>query len=233
MQRPVFTGRFFCALHGSTVILPAQNSRRAPPAAGAGARGRHGDPGAGAGARGPLRPHHAQPRAAGAPQGIRGSGRQPGLSGLAHHGVPPAAQLPGPRHGVRHHPDRHRDRAGSDAVLPGGRRADHRAVAGPVDLHARALAVPGDADDAVPVPAVDPAVRLHVPVRRHATAGAVAGRSAAADPLPATGARHHAARRLAVGAVARRTGAAGLHRGDDDAGDPALPQAPGLKHAIR
>ncbi|KAG1389228.1 hypothetical protein G6F58_013327 [Rhizopus delemar] len=87
--------------------------------------------------------------------------------------------------------------------------------------------------DAVPVPAVDPAVRLHVPVRRHATAGAVAGRSAAADPLPATGARHHAARRLAVGAVARRTGAAGLHRGDDDAGDPALPQAPGLKHAFR
>jgi hypothetical protein len=48
------------------------------------------------------------------------------------------------------------------------------------------------------------------------------------DPLPAPGARHHAARCLAVGAVARRAGAAGLHRGDDDPGHPAFPQAPGL-----
>src|SRR3546814_6083528 len=49
--------------------------------------------------------------------------------------------------------------------------------AGPADQHARAVAVPGDADDVLRVPAVDPAVGLHVPVRGHAAGGAVAGRS--------------------------------------------------------
>ena len=39
---------------------------------------------------------------------------------------------------------------------------------GPADLDAGAVAVPGDADDVLRVPAVDPAVGLHVPVRRHA-----------------------------------------------------------------
>ena len=87
-------------------------------------------------------------RAAGAAQGIRGGRRQPGLPGLAHHGLPPAAELPGPGHGVRHHPDRDRDRAGSHAVLPGRGRAHHRAVAGPVDLQwlpVSALATTGSA----------------------------------------------------------------------------------------
>ncbi|KAG1469683.1 hypothetical protein G6F57_012091 [Rhizopus arrhizus] len=182
--------------------------------------------GSGGGARTRARQHGAADRHAGIAQ------RTDGGQGAALCGHRPAADHAGAGAG-------HLAVPGADPRQPAGHLPGRGAAgagqpgAGPVDLHARALAVPGDADDAVPVPAVDPAVRLHVPVRRHATAGAVAGRSAAADPLPATGARHHAARRLAVGAVARRTGAAGLHRGDDDAGDPALPQAPGLKHAIR
>ena len=49
----------------------------------------------------------------------------------------------------------------------------------------RAIAVPGDADDVLRLPAVDPAVGIHVPVRRHAGCHPVAGRSAAADAFPA------------------------------------------------
>ena len=80
----------------------------------------------------------------------------------------------------------------------------------------------GDADDVLLLPAVDAAVGLHVPVSRHARVGAVARRGAAADPLPAHRARHHAEgkqrRPAAAGAVAdarlsrprRRTGAGAL-----------------------
>ena len=50
----------------------------------------------------------------------------------------------------------------------------------------------GDADDVLLLPAVDPAVRLHVPLPRHARLGADDRRGAAADPLPAHRPRHPA-----------------------------------------
>src|SRR6185312_15402103 len=90
---------------------------------------------------------------------------------------------------------------------------------------------PGDADDLLRVPAVDPAVRLHVSVCRHAEAGAMARRGAAADPFPAADPRRDAARRGAVGNVGRRAGAGGLHPGDDGGGNPAVPQAARLIQA--
>src|SRR5690606_36599446 len=107
--------------------------------------------------------------------------------------------------------------------------ADHRQPrARAPDLHARAVAVPGHADDLLRVPAFHPAVRLHVPVRWHAARGAVAGRGAAADALPEAGPRRHAARGGPAGAVAGRAGAGGVHRRDDDGGHPEVPQAAGL-----
>src|SRR5690606_12092515 len=92
----------------------------------------------------------------------------------------------------------------------------------------RAVAVPGHADDVFRVPAVDPAVRVHVPVRGHAAGGAVAGGGVAADAFPAADSRHHAARGGPDRDVAGSAGAAGVHGADDDAGDPAFPQAAGL-----
>ena len=65
-------------------------------------------------------------------------------------------------------------------------------------------AVPGDADGVLHVPAADPAVRLHVPVRRDAGAGAVARGDPAAHAFPAARARHHAARRRASASCGRR-----------------------------
>ena len=50
----------------------------------------------------------------------------------------------------------------------------------------------GDADDVLLLPAVDPALGLHVPVPRHAGLGAGARRGPAAHALPAHRARHHA-----------------------------------------
>src|SRR5690606_33390471 len=100
--------------------------------------------------------------------------------------------------------------------------------AGAADLHPRAVAVPGDADDLLRVPAVDPAVRFHVSVRRHAALGAMAGRGVAADPLPAPDPWRDTARCQLVGAVAGRAGTGGFQRGDDDGRGAAFPQAAGL-----
>ena len=82
------------------------------------------------------------------------------------------------------------------------------------------VAVPGHADDDLRVPAIDPAVGFHVPVRRHAEGGAMAGRGAAADPFPAPDSRRDAARGRPAGAVAGCSGAGGFHRHHDDGGDP-------------
>src|SRR5690606_39039678 len=99
---------------------------------------------------------------------------------------------------------------------------------GPADLHASAVAVPGDADDVLRVPAVDPAVGLHVPVRGHAEGGAMDRRGLAADAFPASDPRDHAAWRQPGGTLAGSAGAARVHGRHDDGGDPAVPQAAGL-----
>ena len=52
------------------------------------------------------------------------------------------------------------------------------------------------------------------------------------DAFPAPDPRGHAARCRAVRIVAGGAGAAGVHHGDDGAGDPALPQAAGLAARI-
>ena len=79
--------------------------------------------------------------------------------------------------------------------LHGGQPADPgQSIDGPADFHAGEIAVPGHADDVLRVPAVHPAVGLHVSIRRHAAAGAMDFRTTAADPFHAPDSRHHAAR---------------------------------------
>ena len=87
-------------------------------------------------------------------------------------------------------------------------------VARHLHLDADAHAVPGHADVVLHVPAADPVVGLHVPVRRHARRGAVRRGGHAADAFPAARARHHAARRGSHGALAVARGARRVHRGD-------------------
>ncbi len=100
---------------------------------------------------------------------------------------------------------------------------------GPGHLDARADPVPGHADDLLHPAAVDPAVRFHVPVRRHAQASPVDRRSAADDPLHAPDPRGGAARRLSGGAVSGTLHPSRIHRGGDDRGGEALPEAVGLE----
>ena len=109
-------------------------------------------------------------------KGICRGGRQPGLSRLAHHAVPLAAQLHGAGHGVCHHPDRQRHRAGSHAVVPGRGRTGHRAFAGPA--HRQWLPVPAVGrllDQPVPRPGA-----AAYPLHQHR------GRSPPRKPGPAT-----------------------------------------------
>ena len=89
--------------------------------------------------------------------------------------------------------------------------------------------VPGHADGLLHLPAADPAVRLHVSVRRHAQGSAVVGRDPAAHPLHPPDPRHHAARRQPRRTAARAVGAARLHRPHAHPRHPALPQAVGLR----
>src|SRR5690606_36644729 len=96
-------------------------------------------------------------------------------------------------------------------------------------VDARAQPVSGDADVVLHVPAADPALGLHVPVRGHARRGAVARRGVADDALPEARARDHAARRDACGALAVADLARRLHPGAaDDCGFPRA-QTPRLK----
>src|SRR5262249_35847034 len=73
------------------------------------------------------------------------------------------------------------------------------------------------------LPADDAALRLHVPVPRHAGMGAVGRQRAADHLLPAHGARHPAQGKRLGRAVAECLAAPRLHRGDDDHRHPLLP----------
>jgi ABC-2 type transport system permease protein len=86
----------------------------------------------------------------------------------------------------------------------------------------------GGADDLLFLPALDAAVGLHVPVSRHAALGAVGGRGAAADALPAHRARHPAQGQRLARRAARAVAHAGLHARRGRGGAAALPQNAGL-----
>src|SRR5690606_38315287 len=89
----------------------------------------------------------------------------------------------------------------------------------------------GDADDVLLLPAVDPAVGLHVPVSRDAGVGAVARIAAAAHALPRARARNtaqgkHLARSVAAGVADRA-----VHGGGRDGGAAVLSEDAGLRAA--
>ena len=88
----------------------------------------------------------------------------------------------------------------------------------------------GDADDVLLLPAVDAALRLHVPVPRHAGLGAEHRQPAAADPFPAHGARHPAEGQRPAGNPAAPVADRPVPA--DGGGDrpEALPQDAGLAH---
>ena len=82
---------------------------------------------------------------------------------------------------------------------------------------------PGDADVDDVLPAEHPAVRIHVPVRRHAAVGAMDRRMPAADPLSAHRPRDHAQGFDARRAALRHPLARCAHAGRDDHRGDALP----------
>jgi ABC-2 type transport system permease protein len=83
---------------------------------------------------------------------------------------------------------------GSIALLPRGRARLHRRESrhGHHLLNDRKESTPGDADDLLRLPAVDPALRLHVPISGHAALGAGDWRGLPANPFSPHRSRHSA-----------------------------------------
>ena len=89
-------------------------------------------------------------------------------------------------------------------------------------------AVPGLPAGVLHDAAVDPAVGIHVPVRRHAEGRPVAGATAAPHALHGHGARHRAARRADHRPRPAGSQVAGIPRRDARDRDATLPQEPRL-----
>jgi len=80
-------------------------------------------------------------------------------------------------------------------------------------------------------PAINPAIRVHVSVRRNAGVRTMDRTVTATDPFHSPDPRRIAARRQPVGIDAFGAGTGRIHCGDDEPGDPSISQATALSGA--